>query len=61
MFNIGQKVTFTNSNGCIYEGKTIVRQASKDETWGDEPRYFIAPTDTPWFPVAESELTAVSN
>lgn len=49
----GDKVAFTNDYGVTFHDKTIVK---RDET-SIEPRYFITPTDTPWFSFAEKNLS----
>lgn len=51
-FAIGDAVTFTNDQGVVYPGKKI----TGIELQGDEPRYFITPTDTPWFAFRERNL-----
>lgn len=56
-FQIGDAVIFTNDYGVTYPGKTIAGiedRTEKDFLRG--MRYFIEPTDAPWFPVLESNL-----
>ena len=51
-FQIGDAVTFTNDYGVVFPGKTVIGV----EVWSwqaDEYRYFISPTDTPWFSAPE--------
>ncbi|MDJ1632287.1 hypothetical protein [Rhizobium rhizogenes] len=55
-FKIGDKVNFTNDYGVRFEGKTIIGS----EDWGNGPRYFLEPTDTPWFSFNEANLSLVS-
>ena len=56
MFKIGDKVTFTNEYGAVFSGKTII--GFDAEKYGDstEKRYFVEPTDCPWFSKKESLL-----
>ncbi|EKD41047.1 MAG: hypothetical protein ACD_74C00069G0008 [uncultured bacterium] len=44
-FQVGDKVTFTNDNGAVFPGKTIVGS----EIVNGEKRFFYAPTASPWF------------
>jgi hypothetical protein len=57
MFKIGDKVTFTNDNGCVFPGKTIVGTYKNADMFGGELRYYYLPSDSPWFPVASRNLT----
>ena len=55
-FQIGEKVNYTNSNGVFWGERTIIGV----ESWyGDDCRYFIDPTDTPWFSVDERNLSKI--
>ncbi|MDM0036847.1 hypothetical protein QTI33_32255 [Variovorax sp. J22P271] len=57
-FAVGDAVTFTNPQGLVFPGKTIV--SIDASAWAREsgaPRYFITPTDTPWYSFPESELS----
>jgi hypothetical protein len=56
-FQPGDRVDFTNDNGALFPGKRVVKI---DTAEGREPRYFIEPTDTPWFSVAERNLDRAS-
>jgi hypothetical protein len=59
-FQPGDYVTFTNDNGVVFEGKRIVR---RDNHWtgiDQTPRYFIEPTDAPWFSTKVTNLSRVS-
>lgn len=56
-FKPGDKVTFTNDQGCVFPGKTIVAYGTDDFAKEYGPRYFITPTDTPWFSFHEKELS----
>lgn len=57
-FKAGDKVTYVNDYGCVFEGKTITRIMERTD---DESlyclgyRYYID-TDCPWMPVKESNL-----
>jgi len=51
-YKVGDQVHYTNSNGVYWGIKTII---GLDERNG--PTYFISPTDTPWFSIAEKQLT----
>jgi hypothetical protein len=51
---LGDAVTLVNDNGVVFPGKKI---AGFDAT-SQDPRYFIEPTDTPWFSFPESQLEA---
>lgn len=53
----GTKVTFINDYGVSFPGKIIVG-IDNSVTWKEhrQIRYFIAPTDTPWFSVNEKNL-----
>ena len=55
LFRIGDAVTLTNEYGAVFAGKTVVGV----EVWSwrpDEYRYFLSPTDTPWFSTPERLL-----
>lgn len=51
-FKVGDVVTYTNDYGVRWTGKTI----TGIEYWGDQVRYFYAPSDSPWFSVPEASL-----
>jgi hypothetical protein len=55
-FKINDKVIYTNPQGVCWGEKTIVGY----ELWTGETytahRYYISPTDTPWYPVHEDGL-----
>lgn len=53
-FRIGQKVRVTNGYGLDIGVKTIIGINSTG-------RYFLTPTDTPWFSWHESALKAIAN
>lgn len=57
-FKVGDRVTFTNDYGVVFPGKTIteVKHFPDDGIFAGQTRYFITPTDAPWFPVAERNL-----
>ena len=58
-----------------YKVGEIVNYSCNGNNWGDceilgmdkpfavsgEPRYFVAPSDTPWFAISESDLTLSQN
>lgn len=55
-FQPGDIVTFTNDYGVVWEGKTIVE---RDTNWtgvDQTPRYYIKPTDAPWFSKSAKNL-----
>ncbi len=56
-FEVGQKVIFINDNGVNWGEKTI----TKLDTRSGRPTYFIEPTDTPWYSVPETNLTATKS
>ena len=50
-FKIGEIVDYTNENGVHWGPRKIIGR----ETWYvTDVRYYISPTDTPWFSVKES-------
>jgi hypothetical protein len=51
-FKVGDKVTFVNDGRMVYPGKTI----TGIDASGASPRYYFAPTDTPWFAVPARNL-----
>ena len=55
-FNIGETVNYTTRQGVFFGERTILNVTS---WYGDDYRYFIDPTDTPWFPVAEECLSKI--
>jgi hypothetical protein len=57
-FKPGDVVEYVNDYGVKIGLKTITELDSS--IWTDpQPRYFITPTDTPWYSVKESNLKAV--
>ena len=57
-FRVGDKVTFVNENGCEFVGHTITRIMKREEDeilYCQGYRYYID-SDSPWFPVKESQL-----
>tara|TARA_R110000868_G_scaffold373560_1_gene637760 strand:- start:109 stop:312 length:204 start_codon:yes stop_codon:yes gene_type:complete len=61
VFQVGDKVTFTNDQGVKFPGKTVT--GSEFWEWSHSPtvqRYFFAPTDAPWCSVPARNLTAVA-
>lgn len=54
-YSAGDAVTFTNDYGVVFHRKVVV--GLDGSGWSlPEPRYFIEPTDSPWFSVKESNL-----
>lgn len=53
IFKADDKVTFTNDAGGTFKGKTVLSQ----EVIDGENRYHITPTDTPWYPAHERNLS----
>jgi hypothetical protein len=53
-FKTGDRVTFTNPQGCVFTGKTIAK-IRMDHIRGLVHHY--TPTDSPWFGVLENQLT----
>lgn len=53
-FKVGDKVTFTNEYGVIFEGKTIIGFASEENQFND--RFIYIDCDSYWFPHKEDEL-----
>lgn len=60
-FKVGDKVIYTNDFGVCWGVKIIIHCAifptTRHEDGPQEPRYHYEGTDTPWFPVAERNLT----
>jgi len=56
-FKIGDKVNYTNHNGVFFGERTITGTTS---WYGDDTRYYIEPTDTPWYPVHEDRLAEIT-
>lgn len=52
-FEVGDRVTFTNDYGVVFEGKTVT-EIEMNPVRG--VTYYITPTDTPWFAVNERNL-----
>lgn len=52
-FAVGDLVTWVNEYGVKFPERTV---RGVEERPGDEPRYYLAPTDAPWCPVRESHL-----
>lgn len=51
-YDVGETLAYINEYNIFIGYKVIT---SKDQ-WADNPRYYISPTDAPWFPVAEDNL-----
>lgn len=61
-FSVGDLVTYTNPQGAIFTGKTVT-EIDRSE-WALEsgaPRYYYAPSDSPWFSVEEICLSLATN
>lgn len=62
-FSVGDRVTYTNEFGVVFCGKVVTEVVHIPDdpeahgTWAGQTRYYISPTDAPWFPVRERELT----
>lgn len=56
-FAPGDQVVFTNDYGVSFAGRRVV--AIDDSQFAKEygPRYFVEPTDSPWFSKHERNLT----
>ena len=54
-FNIGDEVKYTNSNG-VYLGVRKIIGREKISYSAADRGYYIDPTDTPWYAVAEERL-----
>lgn len=56
-FAVGETIIYINSNGVNFGERKIVQIT---HCFGEhKPRYFIEPTDAPWFPVSEKTLRKV--
>jgi hypothetical protein len=53
-FKVGDRVTFTNDQGCVFPGKTVI---GTEPDRNGQTRYHLTPTDTPWFAFAGRNLT----
>ena len=61
-FKVGDEVIYTNPQGVVLGNKTIIGVAPPyltSEVAQGVPRYYIAPTDTPWYSVRESDIVLV--
>ena len=57
-YKVGDKVTFVNDYGCVFEGMTItklMKRADNEGLYCSGYRYYID-SDCPWMPVKESNL-----
>lgn len=52
--SVGDKVTYTNPQGCVFPGHTIVGFAEPHEVVNTSAVFYDS--DSPWFPVRYSEL-----
>lgn len=53
-FKVGDKVTFTNDNGCVFKNKIIIGFAADDSFYG---RFIhLGPGECFWFPAKPSSL-----
>lgn len=57
-FAAGDKVIMINDNGVKIRGEKSILAIDTSATG---PRYLIAPSDTPWFSVPESQLSLVES
>jgi hypothetical protein len=51
-YKIGDKVHYVNDYGVYWGVRTIIGI----EMWIYGPRYYLSNSDTPWFPVSETNL-----
>jgi hypothetical protein len=57
-FKIGDVVEYINEYG-VHIGRRKIAAIDDSKGWSDnEPRYFLTPTDTPWYSVRERYLRA---
>lgn len=56
-FKVGEKVHYNNGYGLYVGIKTVV----EIEEWQTGFRYYIEPTDAPWYSVAERQLRKVKD
>lgn len=57
-FKVGDVVEYINEYG-VHIGRRKIAAIDDSKAWSDnEPRYFLAPTDTPWYSVRERYLHA---
>jgi hypothetical protein len=55
-FKVGDVVEYTNEYG-VHIGQRKISAIDDSTGWSDdEPRYFLTPTDTPWYSVRERSL-----
>ncbi len=60
-FKIDDVVEYINDNG-VHIGQKKIVAIDDSKGWSDnEPRYFLAPTDTPWYSVRERYLHAAAS
>lgn len=61
-FKAGDVVHCYNGNDLYIGIKTITEVAEAPEVWESwmERRYYITPTDTPWYAVAESQVVPLA-
>jgi hypothetical protein len=59
-YEVGQIVNWVNDYGTNLGEREVVGLCNPYSD-GGEPRYYIAPIDTPWFALSESELTLSEN
>lgn len=55
-FKIGDFVNWTNSNGVNLGKREIIGLDSRSGETYFNYTYYLSPTDTPWFSIAENEL-----
>ncbi len=53
-FKVGDKVIFTNDYGVVIRGVKTILSIDAD---ADHARYYIKPTDSPWYSVRERNLS----
>lgn len=57
-FQVGQQVKYVNGNGVYIGVRTITATTDLFES-GGETKYYITPTDSPWFAHREDSFTAL--
>jgi hypothetical protein len=55
-FKEGDRVHYTNPQGVYFGERTILKAEHWQREYGNQWRYFISDSDSPWYPVAESSL-----
>lgn len=53
-FKLGDVVTYTNDQGCVFRNRTIIGFAKEVQSWGG---FIHLGNDAWWFPVAPTSLS----